>query len=97
MTYQALTTAITGLRAAQQQLSVISNNVTNATTPGYNRQVLPQAPSPTITNFLRIAAIITFVNQITNYSSKCLKELQYFSLPDIHLNDRTSARTSRNR
>ena len=43
MTYQALTTAITGLRAAQQQLSVISNNVTNATTPGYNRQILPQS------------------------------------------------------
>lgn len=42
MTYQALTTAITGLRAAQQQLSVISNNVSNATTPGYNRQILPQ-------------------------------------------------------
>lgn len=42
MTYQALTTAITGLRAAQQQLSTISNNVTNATTPGYNRQIVPQ-------------------------------------------------------
>lgn len=42
MTYQALTTAITGLRAAQQQLSAISNNVTNATTPGYNRQIVPQ-------------------------------------------------------
>ena len=43
MTYQALTTAISGLRAAQAQLSVISNNVTNATTPGYNRQILPQS------------------------------------------------------
>lgn len=42
MTYQALTTAITGLKAAQRQLSVISNNVSNATTPGYNRQILPQ-------------------------------------------------------
>lgn len=42
MTFQALNTAITGLRAAQAQLSVISNNVSNATTPGYNRQVLPQ-------------------------------------------------------
>ena len=42
MTYQALTTAITGLRAAQSQLSAISNNVTNATTPGYNRQIVPQ-------------------------------------------------------
>lgn len=43
MTYQALTTAISGLRAAQQQLSTISNNVSNATTPGYNRQILPQS------------------------------------------------------
>lgn len=42
MTYQALNTAISGLRAAQQQLSTISNNVTNATTPGYNRQIVPQ-------------------------------------------------------
>ncbi len=43
MSYQALNTAITGLRAAQQQLSVISNNVSNATSPGYNRQILPQS------------------------------------------------------
>ncbi|MCI5060387.1 MAG: flagellar hook-associated protein FlgK [Alphaproteobacteria bacterium] len=43
MTYQALTTAITGLRAAQAQISAISNNVTNATTPGYNRQIVPQS------------------------------------------------------
>lgn len=42
MSYQALTTAITGLRAAQQQLNVIANNVSNVSTPGYNRQVLPQ-------------------------------------------------------
>ena len=43
MPYQALNTAITGLRAAQQQLSVISGNVSNATSPGYNRQILPQS------------------------------------------------------
>ena len=42
MTFQALNTAISGLRAAQQQLSTISNNVSNATTEGYNRQILPQ-------------------------------------------------------
>ena len=42
MTFQALNTAISGLRAAQQQLSTISNNVTNATTEGYNRQIVPQ-------------------------------------------------------
>ncbi|NQZ13737.1 MAG: flagellar hook-associated protein FlgK [Alphaproteobacteria bacterium] len=43
MAYQALNNAISGLRAAQQQLSVISNNISNATTPGYSRQILPQA------------------------------------------------------
>jgi len=43
MTFQALNTAISGLRAAQQQLSTISNNVSNATTEGYNRQILPQS------------------------------------------------------
>lgn len=43
MTFQALNTAISGLRAAQAQLSTISNNVTNATTPGYNRQIVPQS------------------------------------------------------
>ncbi len=42
MTYQALNTAISGLRAAQTQLSTISNNVSNATTEGYNRQIVPQ-------------------------------------------------------
>lgn len=43
MAYQALSNAISGLRAAQQQLSVISNNISNATTPGYSRQILPQS------------------------------------------------------
>lgn len=42
MSYQALNNAISGLRTAQQQLSVISNNISNATTPGYSRQILPQ-------------------------------------------------------
>lgn len=42
MSYQALNNAISGLRSAQQQLSVISNNISNATTPGYSRQILPQ-------------------------------------------------------
>ncbi|MAZ76815.1 MAG: flagellar hook-associated protein FlgK [Micavibrio sp.] len=42
MTYQALNNAISGLRAAQQQLNVISNNISNVSTPGYSRQILPQ-------------------------------------------------------
>lgn len=43
MTFQALNTAISGLRAAQSQLNAISNNVSNATTPGYSRQIVPQS------------------------------------------------------
>ncbi len=43
MPIQGLNNAITGLKAAQQQLSTISNNISNATTPGYNRQILPQS------------------------------------------------------
>lgn len=42
MSFQALNAALSGLRVAQQQLTVISNNVSNATTPGYTRKILPQ-------------------------------------------------------
>lgn len=42
MSFQALSAALSGLRVAQQQLTVISNNVSNATTPGYTRKILPQ-------------------------------------------------------
>lgn len=43
MSFQALNAALTGLRVAQQQLTTISNNVSNATTPGYSRKILPQS------------------------------------------------------
>ncbi len=43
MTFQALNSALSGLRVAQQQLNTISNNVANATTPGYTRKILPQS------------------------------------------------------
>ena len=43
MSFQALNAALSGLRVAQQQLSTISNNVSNATTPGYTRKILPQS------------------------------------------------------
>lgn len=43
MSFQGLNAALTGLRVAQQQLTVISNNVSNATTPGYTRKILPQS------------------------------------------------------
>ena len=43
MSFQALNAALSGLRVAQAQLNVISNNVANATTPGYTRKILPQS------------------------------------------------------
>lgn len=43
MSFQALNNALSGLRVAQQQLTTISNNVSNATTPGYTRKILPQS------------------------------------------------------
>lgn len=50
MPYQALNNAISGLRAAQQQMSVISQNISNATTPGYSRQTLPQSAQSLTSN-----------------------------------------------
>lgn len=38
----ALGSALSGLQLAQQQLSVLSNNIANASTPGYTRKILPQ-------------------------------------------------------
>ncbi len=43
MTFQALNSALSGLRMAQQQLNVISNNVSNVGTEGYTRKILPQS------------------------------------------------------
>ncbi len=42
MSLTALNAALTGLRIAQQQIGVISNNVANVGTPGYTRKILPQ-------------------------------------------------------
>lgn len=38
----SLNSALSGLRVAQQELNVISNNISNATTPGYTRKTLPR-------------------------------------------------------
>lgn len=43
MSLTALNAALTGLRIAQQQIGVISNNVANVGTPGYTRKILPQS------------------------------------------------------
>lgn len=43
MSVQSLNNALSGLRVAQQQLSVISNNISNVNTDGYTRKILPQS------------------------------------------------------
>jgi flagellar hook-associated protein 1 FlgK len=43
MGLSALDAALSGLRVSQQQINVISNNVANASTPGYTRKILPQS------------------------------------------------------
>ena len=43
MSIAALNSALSGLRVSQQQIDLISNNVANASTPGYTRKLLPQS------------------------------------------------------
>ncbi len=43
MSIGGLGAALSGLRVAQQQLSVISANIANVGTPGYTRKILPQS------------------------------------------------------
>lgn len=43
MSLSGLDAALSGLRVAQQQLNVISNNVANVGTDGYTRKILPQS------------------------------------------------------
>lgn len=42
MGLSGLDSALSGLRIAQQQLDNIANNVSNVSTPGYSRKILPQ-------------------------------------------------------
>jgi flagellar hook-associated protein 1 FlgK len=43
MALSGLDSALSGLRVAQQQLNVISTNISNVSTEGYTRKLLPQA------------------------------------------------------
>lgn len=42
MTISSLDAALSGLKAAQRALDVTSNNIANASTPGFTRKILPQ-------------------------------------------------------
>lgn len=43
MALSGLDAALSGLKIAQQQLDTIANNVSNVSTPGYTRKILPQS------------------------------------------------------
>ncbi len=43
MSLSGLETALSGLRVSQQQLNVISSNISNVSTEGYSRKILPQS------------------------------------------------------
>jgi flagellar hook-associated protein 1 len=43
MGLSGLDAALSGLRVAQQKISLISNNVSNVSSPGYTRKILPQS------------------------------------------------------
>ena len=43
MAIGSLDSALAGLRIAQQQLNIISTNVSNVGTPGFTRKILPQS------------------------------------------------------
>ena len=60
MAISALNAALSGLRVSQQQINVISNNVSNASTPGYTRKLLPQSSVVVegVTNSVRAENII---------------------------------------
>ena len=44
---QALSTAMSGLRATQASLALVSSNVANAETPGYTKKTLNQVAGTT--------------------------------------------------
>ena len=64
MAIGGLDAALSGLRVAQQQLNVISNNIANVSTPGYTRKILPQETSVLLgeTAGVRASALIRKVD-----------------------------------
>lgn len=63
-TINSLGIALSGLKAAQKGLDVTSNNIANASTPGYTRKILPQSAATTGTGAVgvEINDIIRSVN-----------------------------------
>ncbi|WP_299495202.1 flagellar hook-associated protein FlgK [uncultured Shewanella sp.] len=77
MAVDLLNIARTGVQAAQSQLAVTSNNITNANTEGYNRQVASQSsldPQSYGGNFYGTGTYISDVKRI--YNDYAVKELR---------------------
>jgi flagellar hook-associated protein 1 len=62
----ALQNALSGLIATQNQLQVISGNITNAQTPGYSEEVLPQFPQANSTG--GAGTVTGTVQRVTSYA-----------------------------
>ena len=60
---EALTTAMSGLRATQASLALVSSNVANAETPGYVRKTLNQVQAATGTNGFGSSVFVTGVRR----------------------------------
>lgn len=77
MAVDLLNIARTGVQAAQSQLAVTSNNITNANTEGYNRQVASQSSLDSQSyggNFYGTGTYVTDVKRI--YNEYAVKELR---------------------
>jgi len=69
MSNSLMNTGISGLNAAQNMLNVISNNITNAHTAGYNRQqqILSQANGTKYNfGFVGNGVLVSSVNRVYN-------------------------------
>src|SRR6476646_5489743 len=60
---EALTTAMSGLRATQASLALVSSNVANAETPGYVRKTLNQVQGATGTKGFGSSVFVTGVRR----------------------------------
>ncbi|MBU6474942.1 MAG: flagellar hook-associated protein FlgK [Alphaproteobacteria bacterium] len=88
MSSVSLNAALSGLQIAQQQINTISNNVANATTPGYTRKILPQetqvidgqSVGVLSENLTRVVneALIGDVNQQTSATNYTSVQQSYF-------------------
>src|SRR5688572_14149018 len=83
MSLTALNAALTGLRIAQQQIGVISNNVANVGTPGYTRKILPQSAQVINGQGVGVLAETVIRNVDLNLSRDLWTQISSSSMLDI--------------